>query len=100
MIDWWNVLTHMLWILGVAVAMAVLSYVDWISSRAGEGLGATLKRVMQSPVFWLGLVLVCLGAGLGVTVWWRRVLWLLLGAGLALFKFMILKKKDFIIVKY
>ena len=84
MIDWWNVLTHALWIVGLAVALAALSYTDWTSSRAGEGFVSTLKHVVQDPVFLLGLVLACLGAGLSVAVWWRRVLWFALGAALVI----------------
>ena len=82
MIDWWNVLTHSLWIIGLAIELAVLSYKDWSSFRSGEGFGAALRRTVHNPIFLLGLVLACLGAGLGITVWWRRVLWFVLGAAL------------------
>jgi hypothetical protein len=81
MIDWWNVFTHALWIMGLAVALAVLSYSDWTTSCRGEGFLATLKHTVQEPVLLLGLAVTCLGAGLGVDVWWRRVLWFLLAAG-------------------
>ena len=84
MIDWWNVLTHALWIVGLAIALAALSYTEWTSSRAGEGIAVTLKRIVREPVFLLGLALACLGAGLSVAVWWQRVLWFLLGAGLVI----------------
>lgn len=84
MIDLWNVLTHTLWIVGIAIALAALSYTDWINSREDRGSVSTLKHIVREPVFLLGLAIACLGAGLSVAIWWRRVIWFLLGAGLVI----------------
>lgn len=84
MIDWWNVFTNALWIAGLAVALAFFSYADWSSSRRSEGVVAAAKSTVREPGFILGLAIACLGAGLGVVEWWRRILWFLLCAGLML----------------
>ena len=83
MIDAWNVLTHALWIGGAATVLAAWSWLDWRSAGSGGGLRDTLGAALWSPAIALGLALACLGAGLGVTPAWERVLWLLLAGGLA-----------------
>jgi len=83
MIDWWNVFTNALWITGLALALAVVSYVDWRASRRDEGLRAAIRYTLRSPGFFLGLALGCLGAGLGVRPWWERLAWLALACSFA-----------------
>jgi hypothetical protein len=80
-IDWWRVFTHFLWIAGMSTVLAVFSHADWQALARGEGLRAVAKRVVQSSGFAMGMLFVCLGAGLGVPRWWERSLWLLLAAG-------------------
>jgi hypothetical protein len=87
MIDWWNVFTNSLWILGVAAALASLSYVDWLASREGAGLRHVLSQLAQRADFSLALAVASVGAGLGVVRLWERILWLLLASSLALFAF-------------
>jgi hypothetical protein len=80
-IDWRNVLINSLWIAGLAMALAILSYADWQASVRGGGLRRVMRHVSQSPGFCAGLTLVCVGAGLGVSGWVERLLWFLLAAG-------------------
>jgi hypothetical protein len=82
MIDWWNVFTNSLWIIGLAQALAVFSYVDWQASTAGQSPGATVAWLTHNSGFVGGMALVCLGAGLGASPWWERVLWLLFAGSL------------------
>lgn len=84
MIDWWNLLTNLLWISGLAVALAVFSHADWRASLDGHGLPTTASRTLKIPLFLVGGALTCLGAGLSVAAWWKSVLWLVLAIGLAL----------------
>ena len=83
MIDWWSVLTNSLWIVGLATALAVLSYSDWLASTEGRGLASTLRRLASSTSFVASMALVCVGTGLSVTLWWQRGLWLLLAISFA-----------------
>lgn len=80
MIDWWNVFTHSLWIVGLATALAIWSHADWQAALGKKGMRETLRRVSDSPGFALALALICLGASLGVPRGWERLLWLLLVA--------------------
>jgi predicted MFS family arabinose efflux permease len=82
MIDWWNLLTHGLWILGLAGALAVLSHSDWVASQQPNS--KALTRALRNPLFSIGLALTCLGAGLGAHPGWERVAWFLLAIGFAL----------------
>ena len=41
MIDWFNLAANSLWILGCAIALAVLSYASWQASLRREKIGAS-----------------------------------------------------------
>lgn len=84
MIDWWNLLTNLLWISGLASALAVLGFSDWVVSQRNEGSRNTLALAIRNPLFHSGLALTCLGAGLGAHAGWERALWLLLAIGFSL----------------
>ena len=76
MIDWFNLLFHTLWILGLAVILAAFSYHDWLAAKQGVKLRQALdRRSFQGPLL-LGLILVGLGLTLLAEVWWERLLWL------------------------
>ncbi len=92
MIDWWNLLTHGLWILGLAGALAVLSHSDWVASQQ-LGSSKALALAMRNPLFSIGLTLTCLGAGLGAHPDWERVVWFLLAIGFALTTGVLYRKK-------
>jgi hypothetical protein len=87
MIDWWNVFTNSLWILGVAAALAIISQADWLASRESAGLRYVLQQLAQRPDFCLALAIGSLGASLGIVRVWERILWLLLATGFALLAF-------------
>ncbi len=83
MIDWWNIVTHSLWIAGLSLSLAVFSYADWRAARHDAGLRAAMRDSLDSPAFLAGLVLGCLGAGLSVRRWWERLAWLALACAFA-----------------
>ena len=80
MIDWANLLSNGLWVLGAAVILAALGFSYYQAQRRGERLRARLA----DPAFqaWLaaGLGLISLGLALIGPRWWQRVLWGLLCA--------------------
>jgi len=79
MIDWYVVFSHSLWILGVSVVLAALSYHDWLRRE----LSRPLRQQLREPSFRLpsnaGFLLVALGFMLlPGSRWWARALWFLL----------------------
>ncbi len=80
MIDWPNLISNGLWVLGAAVILAALSFAHYQAQRQGEGLRVRLA----APAFqtWLnaGLTLISLALALIEPRWWQRVLWGLLCA--------------------
>jgi hypothetical protein len=75
MIDWVGVATNSLWLLGLAVCLAVISYADWNAHSDHR----RLYDVLQQPTFrlplWSGLTLFCTGVALSGGRWWERALW-------------------------
>ncbi len=79
MIDVWSVLTNSLWILGLAILLAVLSWAHWGASLEGVRFRTALGRPEARRVVDLGLVLFCAGLAASNRTWWERILWGLLG---------------------
>ncbi len=75
MIDWWSVGVNGLWVAGLAIFLAALSY-----HRAARAHGAPGQALLWSGEVWpaLGLALFCLGMGLVSDRWWKLLLWLAL----------------------
>lgn len=67
-------------ILGLAVALAAVSVVDWRRRLSEPRL--TLRQALAAPAFqaaWsLGLLLFCAGLALGSDTWWQTALWIAL----------------------
>ena len=51
MIDWWSVFTNSLWIVGLAAALAIVSFSDWLASTQGRSLNIALRRLASSCQF-------------------------------------------------
>lgn len=81
MIDWYGVFRNGLWILGLAVALAAFSYVDWW--RRVQSPRQSLRQALGWPgfqaAFSLGMVLFCAGLALDSQPWWQTALWAVLG---------------------
>lgn len=83
MIDWWNLATNLLWISGLAIALAVLSHSDWVAAHPG-GSRRALAIALEKPLLHGGLALACVGAGLGAHGGWEQAAWFLLATGFCL----------------
>jgi hypothetical protein len=77
-IDVWGVIANSLWILGLAVLLAVLSWAHWAASTEGKRLHAVLGQHRTQQGLDLGLFLFCAGLAATGRAWWERVLWGLL----------------------
>jgi hypothetical protein len=82
MIDWWDVLANSLWIIGLAVAVATLSYAAWGATVEGEKTTAWLKRPALQTALQLAVLLVCLGLAGTSSRLWVTILWLVLAVAI------------------
>ncbi len=76
-VDWFGVFSNGLWILGLAIALAAVSYADW-RRRLNEPR-LSLRQALGQPTFqaaWsLGLLFFCVGLALTSDAWWQTVAW-------------------------
>ena len=81
MIDWYGVFRNGLWIAGLAVILAAVSYADW--QRGLQTPKGSMRNALGRPGFLAalctGLVLFCAGLALSSSQWWEIVAWALLG---------------------
>ena len=75
MIDVWGVAASSLWILGLAVFLALLSWAHWVASAGKVQFRAVLGWPRVQRVVGLGLVLFCAGLVATSRTWWEQVLW-------------------------
>jgi hypothetical protein len=84
MIDWYFVFTNSLWILGLSIVLAALSYHHWLARELGRRLCDQFREPAWVMPFAGGMVLVSLGLALAEGArWWERVLWAILGVSFA-----------------
>lgn len=76
-IDWFSLFPTGLWVLGLASALAAVSYADW--RRRLNQPRRTLRQALAAPSFqgaWsLGMALFCAGLALGGGPWWQTAVW-------------------------
>ena len=78
MISWWSVLVNTLWILGLALLLADLSFFSWLARQEDSSLRQQFNKPQFLKFFWLALALFTLGlAGISDRRW-ELALWLLL----------------------
>ena len=75
MVDWLGVATNSVWILGLALVLAVLSYADWSAHMTRQRLREVLGQAAFRVTLWSGLTLFCVGVALSGGRWWERALW-------------------------
>ena len=80
MIDLWGLLASSLWIAGLAVLLAVLSWAHWVAAGEQISMRAVLARARPRQVLHLGLALFCAGLAATGRTWWEHSLWGLLTA--------------------
>ena len=75
MIDWVNLFGNALWVIGLAVALAGLSYASWQASISGQKFTRVLNQSGYSLVFAVSGFL--FSTGLAVTSFgdWRFLVW-------------------------
>lgn len=79
MIEIWSVAANGLWILGLAIILAGLSWAHWIAREEQRRFRSVLSRPGIQRTIDLGLLLFCAGLAATSRALWERVLWGLLG---------------------
>jgi hypothetical protein len=84
MIEWLSVGFNALWIFGLGLEVAALSFADYLAGQQKR----PFWRVVQMPacriVIDLGLLLFCLGLVGCASALWERVFWVVIALGLIL----------------
>jgi hypothetical protein len=93
-IEIWAVAANALWILGLALLLAALSWASWLASVQKVRFRAVLARAGVQAVLYLGLSLFSAGLAATAHTWWERVLWLLLTAWWLAQAWMSTRRKD------
>lgn len=83
MIDVWGVVGNSLWIAGLALLLATVSWASWVASTQRPRFRALLAWPGTQRVLDLGLVLFCAGLAATSRAWWEQVLWGVLALGWA-----------------
>lgn len=83
MIDVRGVTANSLWILGLAVLLAALSWAHWVASTEKARYRTVLGRPRARRALALGFFLFCAGLAATGRAWWERALWGVLAAAFA-----------------
>ena len=78
MIDWLEVFSNAIWIAGCALALAVVSYANWIAGLRGEKMRVALGRPRVKTALSLAGMLFCLGLAATSHTVLEVVIWLAL----------------------
>ena len=69
-----------LWIAGLGIVFATVSYATWLAGEERQRVGAVLRMPAQRLALELGFVLVCLGLFLTAHSLWERAVWVALAS--------------------
>jgi hypothetical protein len=79
MIDWYSLFANSLWIVALALALAVISFARWQAYQDDVKLGSVLNRPdWQVPLNIAGVIF-CLGLTTTSQKLWEQILWLVMG---------------------
>ena len=81
MIDFGQVAANALWVLGLALLLAVWSYARYEAHREETRTREILSRLNYSLAINAGLLLFVAGMAATESRWWARGLWILVGVG-------------------
>ncbi len=77
MIDWINLFTNSLWIIGLSVALAALSYASWQSKVNRQSLRSSFEQPLINRMLLFAGSLVSLGLFSTSKRLWESGIWLL-----------------------
>ena len=94
MINIWDVFFNALWVLGLAVLLAVWSYARYTASVHGVRIRDKLNVLKYALVLNCGLLLFLIGMALTEDRWFAKILWILLGIAVLVESGMRIKQKN------
>ena len=80
MIDVWLVASNSLWIAGLSLLLATVSWASWVASVEEVRMRAVLARRGARRAWGLGMALLCTGMAATGRAWWEYTLWGVLAA--------------------
>lgn len=83
LIDWLGVARNALWILGLSIVLAALSYAAWWAGVSRYGLRRALGRAAFQVPFNFGLLLFSVSLAWGSDRLWERLAWIALSVAFA-----------------
>jgi hypothetical protein len=81
MIDVWGVFSNSLWVLGLAVLLAVWSYASYEAGRRKQKVRHIIHELGYALALNAGMVLFLAGMATTEDRWWARGLWIVIGLG-------------------
>jgi hypothetical protein len=87
LIDWRMVGFATLWIVGLAIELSVLGFVDYHAKERGERRRDLLRQPGYQIWINVGLVLFFLGVLGSSRAWWESVIWVVLAVAFAYYAF-------------
>jgi len=75
MMDFRSVVANTLWILGLALILAALSWARWVAARENVRFRVALSRPGVARALDGGLMLFCAGLAATARTGWEQVLW-------------------------
>jgi hypothetical protein len=80
MIDWYNLVSNSFWIIGLATALATISFASWQASINHEKFKVVIGQPPIQVALNLAGVLFCIGLALTSTKTYEIILWSILAA--------------------
>ena len=80
MIDVWSVAANGLWVVGLSILLAALSWTAWASTAGEIKFRVVIIRPRLRLAIDVGLLLFCAGLAATARTWWERLLWAALAA--------------------
>jgi hypothetical protein len=75
MIDVWSVAANGLWVVGLSILLAALSWTAWAATAGGDRLRIVIVRSPIRLCIDVGFLLFCSGLAATARTWWERLLW-------------------------
>lgn len=74
-VDWYFMVFNALWIIGLSLLIAVLSYASYFATQQKKQFKQALEIHACRNIGLLGLVIFCIGLAGGVSAIWERIAW-------------------------
>src|SRR3954449_2431777 len=80
MVDWFKIFSNSLWLVGLALILAVASYTDYGGWHKRLSIAPVWRAILSNGWTRLGALLFCAGMALAAGTWPEKIVWGLLGA--------------------